>query len=159
MEDCTYSAWMRLRHRGLHEACVGHMREMTSVVTGIFLPMWRVRAYTLAEKINIWRGKLWSRPFSWDDLIRDDLSARLTRFDLPIYVLTGCHDYTANAELSRVYFDSIDAPVKGFYLFENSAQSPLSEEPERATAILLNDVLNGTTALADAAGAGDDAAD
>jgi pimeloyl-ACP methyl ester carboxylesterase len=150
MEAGTSEAWMRLRDRAMHGAGVGHMREMTSVVTGIFLPMWRVRAYTLPEKINIWRGKLWSRPFFWDDLIRDDLGARLTTFDLPVYVLAGRHDYTTNSELSRAWFDAIEAPLKGFYLFDNSAHSPLFEEPERATQILLNDVLGETNALADA---------
>jgi pimeloyl-ACP methyl ester carboxylesterase len=123
---------------------------MRSVVTGIFLPMWRVRAYTLAEKIDIWRGKLWSRPFFWDALLRDDLGARLTAFTLPVYFLVGRHDQTANAALSRAYFDAIDAPVKGFYLFENASHSPLFEEPGRATEILLNDVLAGSNALADA---------
>jgi hypothetical protein len=59
------------------------MRAMRWVVTGIFLPMWHVRAYTLPEKINIWRGKLWSRLFFWDDLLRDDLSTRLTASTCP----------------------------------------------------------------------------
>lgn len=148
MEDGTSDAWMRLRDRAMHEAGVGHMRGMTSVISGIFLPMWQVRAYTVAEKINIWRGKLWSRPFFWDELLRDNLSARLTEFDLPIYFLAGRHDYTANVDLSRAYFDKIKAPVKGFYLFPDSAHSPLFEEPERALAILLTDVMYGTTTLA-----------
>lgn len=152
MEEGTSPAWMRLRDRAMHRAGVGHMREMDSVVTGIFLPMWRVRAYTLAEKINIWRGKIWSRPFFWEDLLRDDLAGRLTEFALPVYFLTGRHDFTANAELSRAYFDAIEAPVKGFYMFESSAHSPLFEEPGHATKILLQDVLKGKTALADATG-------
>ncbi|MDF0603853.1 alpha/beta hydrolase, partial [Psychromarinibacter sp. C21-152] len=152
MEEGTSPAWMRLRDRAMHQAGVGHMHDMDSVITGIFLPMWRVRAYTLVEKINIWRGKIWSRPFFWDDLLRDDLSARLTEFELPVYFLTGRHDYTANAELTRAYFERIEAPVKGFYLFDNSAHSPLFEEPERATRILLHDVLQGRNALADAKG-------
>jgi hypothetical protein len=42
--------------------------------------------------------------------------------------------------------------VKGFYEFENSAHSPLFEEPKRATEILLQDVLRGTNALADSRG-------
>ena len=117
--------------------------------------MWRVRAYTLPEKINIWRGKLWSRPFFWDDLIRDDLTARLSEFDLPVYVLAGRHDYTTNTELSRAYFDAIEAPVKGFYTFEDSAHTPLFEEPENALSILLQDVLDGTAAHADRSVGGD----
>jgi NADPH:quinone reductase-like Zn-dependent oxidoreductase len=52
--------------------------------------------------------------------------------------------------VSRAYFDAIEAPVKGFDLFDNSAHSPLFEEPDRATQILLNDVLGERNALADA---------
>jgi pimeloyl-ACP methyl ester carboxylesterase len=104
------------------------------------------------DKINIWRGKLWSRPFFWDDMLRDDLSARLTTFELPVYFFVGQYDQTASPTLARAYFDAIDAPVKGFYVFGNSAHSPLFEEPERATQILLQDVLRGTTVLADATG-------
>jgi pimeloyl-ACP methyl ester carboxylesterase len=126
MTEGTPPAWMRLRDEAMHRVGVGHMREMGSVVTGIFLPMWRVRAYTLREKVNVWRGKIWSRQFFWEALIRDDLAARHTKFELPVYFLIGRHDFTANAELSRAYFDAIEAPVKGFYLFNDSAQSPLS---------------------------------
>ena len=82
--------------------------------------------------------------------MRDDLTARLTRFDLPVYFLVGRHDFTANADLSRAYFDAIKAPVKGFYLFDDSAHSPLFEAPERARHILLQDVLRGMNVLADA---------
>ncbi len=154
MEEGTSDTWMRLRDAAMHRAGVGHMRQMDSVVTGIFLPMWRVRAYTLGEKINIWRGKVWSRPFFWETLLRDDLAARLTRFEIPVYFLVGRHDFTANADLSRAYFEAIEAPVKGFYLFEDSAHSPLFEEPERATRILLQDVVPGRNALAETAEVG-----
>lgn len=149
MEEGTSDTWMRIRDRAMHGIGAGHMRDMTSVVTGIFLPMWQVRAYTPMDKINIWRGKIWSRPFFWDALLRDDLGARLTELDIPIYFFVGRHDLTANPELSRAYFDAIEAPVKGFYVFENSAHSPLFEEPAWATEILLNDILGGTNALAD----------
>jgi pimeloyl-ACP methyl ester carboxylesterase len=150
MADGLSPAWMRLRDRAMHGVGVGNTHEGHSVITGIFLPVWRVRAYTITDKMNIWRGKLWSRPFFWEDLLRDDLSSRLTKVDLPIYFFAGQHDYTANKDLSRAYFDRITAPMKGFYLFENSAHSPLFEEPGRATDILLRDVVHGTDALAGA---------
>jgi pimeloyl-ACP methyl ester carboxylesterase len=152
MEEGLSPAWMRLRDTAMHQAGVGHTRDIDSVVTGIFLPVWRVRAYTLVDKINVWRGKLWSRPFFWEELLRDDLRARLTTFDLPVYFFVGQYDQTANPTLSRAYFDAIEAPVKGFYTFENSAHSPLFEEPERATKILRQDVLRKTNALADSKG-------
>lgn len=137
MEVGTSPEWMRLKDAAMHGIGAGHMREMTSVVTGIFLPMWRVRAYTIREKINIWRGKLWSRPFFWEGLIRDDLSARLTALEMPVHFFAGAHDLTANPDLSREYFDVIEAPEIAFHVFDNSAHSPLFEEPERAIPILL----------------------
>ncbi len=150
MDGGLSPAWMQLRDAAMHGVGVGHTRDIDSVVTGIFLPVWRVPAYTLIDKINVWRGKLWSRPFFWEDMLRDDLRTRLTTFDLPMYFFVGRYDQTANPTLSRAYFDAIEAPVKGFYEFEDSAHSPLFEEPVRATEILLDDVLRGTNALADA---------
>lgn len=135
--------WMRIRDTAMHRAGVGHTHAMRSVISGIFLPVWRVRAYTLNDKINVWRGKLWSRPFFWDDLLRDDLSGRLTDLAVPVYFFVGRHDYTANPALFRAFFDAINAPKKAFYLFENSAHSPLFEEPARAVQILLEDVIGG----------------
>jgi pimeloyl-ACP methyl ester carboxylesterase len=152
MEAGLSPAWMRLRDAAMQGAGVGHTRNIDSVITGIFLPVWRVRAYTLTDKINVWRGKLWSRPFFWEYLLRDDLRTRLIDFDLPVYFMVGRHDQTANPTLSRSYFDMIDAPVKGFYTFESSAHSPLFEEPLRATDILLQDVMRGTNAQADVEG-------
>lgn len=144
MEHGLSPAWMRLRDRAMHGMGVGHTRNIRSVITGIFLPVWRVRAYTVMDKINVWRGKIWSRPFFWDDLLKDDLSKRLTELELPVYFFVGRYDYTANPKLSQAYFEAIDAPVKRFYVFENSAHSPLFEEPARAKEILLNDVMGGS---------------
>jgi len=43
----------------------------------------------------------------------------------------------------------LQAPVKGFYTFENSAHSPLFEEPKRIKDIFVNDILKGKIMLAD----------
>ncbi len=104
MEAGTSTEWMRLRDAAMHRVGVGHTHDMDSVITGIFLPVWCVRAYTLMDKINVWRGKMWSRPFFWDELLRDDLSARLTVFDLPIYFLVGRYCPTS-APLRQIWFN------------------------------------------------------
>jgi GMP synthase-like glutamine amidotransferase len=51
------------------------------------------------------------------------------------------HDYTVSYKLAKEYFDLIDAPKKAFYTFENSAHSPIFEEPGKVREIIFNEVL------------------
>jgi len=120
------------------------------VITGIFLPVMRNREYTLAEKIDIWRGKAFSAStILSQEMYSADLSRTITRLDIPVYFFSGRFDYTVNHTLSEAYLKKLTAPVTGFYLFENSAHSPMFEEPARVQQILRQDVLRGTSDLAD----------
>jgi pimeloyl-ACP methyl ester carboxylesterase len=87
-----------------------------------------------------------------DQAFSTDLKTQVTRLDLPVYFFSGRYDYTVNYTLSKDYFEKLRAPVKGFYTFENSAHSPMFEEPENVQRILLEDVLFKTTTLADECG-------
>jgi pimeloyl-ACP methyl ester carboxylesterase len=146
-------AYLALRDEYMHKAGIGTTREMKSVITGIFLPSLRSRAYTLMEKINLWRGKIASRSEAfglWNTMLTTDLREAVPEMAIPTYFLHGTYDYTCAYPLAKNYFDVLKAPVKGFYTFDNSAHSPMFEEPDKAMAILLQDVLNGRTTLADA---------
>jgi pimeloyl-ACP methyl ester carboxylesterase len=66
-----------------------------------------------------------------------------------VYFFEGIYDYTCSYTLAKEYFDQLKAPIKGFYTFEQSAHSPLFEEPESFIAIMVNDVLNSNVNLAD----------
>lgn len=143
------ASYLRLRDDAMHRLGIGTTRDMRSVITGVFLPVWRCRAYTVSEKINIKRGMSFSRRHCWDDFVETDLTLKIDELDLPLYFFTGLYDYTANHDHARDYFELIKAPVKGFYTFHDSAHSPLFEEPRRAREILLQDVLQGRKSLAD----------
>jgi pimeloyl-ACP methyl ester carboxylesterase len=146
------AAYDALRDAYMHGAGIGTTRDMKSVVTGIFLPSWQFREYTLGEKVNLWRGKFFSRSSSfslWDKMQITDLTQQVTELQIPTYFLHGVYDYTCAYPLAKDYFEKLKAPVKGFYMFENSAHSPMFEEPEKTLKILLEDVLAGTNSLAD----------
>ena len=146
------AAYDALRDEYMHDLGLGTTREMTSVITGILLPSWQFREYTLAEKVNLWRGKVNSRSRDfglWDAMLTTDLSQQVTKLAIPVYFFHGIYDYTCAYPLARAYFDKLQAPMKGFYTFDESAHSPIFEEPEKALKILLEDVLNRTNALAD----------
>ncbi len=140
-----------LRDESMHELGIGTTHTMKSVITGVFLPVWRSRAYTLREKANIWKAKAFLARST--DLRARLLTARpeeeIRALDIPAYFLSGRHDLTASYDLSKRYLGELAAPVKGFYTFEDSAHSPMFEEPERFLRILTEDVLAGTARLAD----------
>lgn len=145
-------AYEKIRDEYMHSAGIGTTRDMRSVVTGIFLPSWFFREYTIAEKVNLWRGKIYSRSraFSlWDKMQATDLSQQVSELAVPVYFFHGKFDYTCAYPLAIDYFEKLQAPMKGFYTFYNSAHSPVFEEPVKALEILLEDVLNGTNTLAD----------
>ena len=150
LEGGVPPAYLRVRDEAMHALGVGTMREMRSVVTGLFLPSLRNRDYTLAEKINMWRGKAATGVSSmWKEMLAIDLAEHVPEVGVPVYFLHGVHDYTCTYAEASAYFDSLTAPLKGFYTFSESAHSPMFEEPDRFMAILREDVLNGTNRLAD----------
>jgi len=66
-----------------------------------------------------------------------------------VYFFSGKYDLTVNVNLAKAYLDKLQAPVKGFYTFDNSAHSPLFEESARVRQIIENDILKDTCSLAD----------
>ena len=122
-----------LRDTAMHELGVGTTRDMDSVITGIFLPSLKCKAYTWEERINIWRGKRMATQFP---VVRDathfNAFNEVTSLQIPIYFFAGKHDYTCCFDLQYEYYKQIESPIKEFYVFEHSAHSPIFEEPEDA---------------------------
>jgi pimeloyl-ACP methyl ester carboxylesterase len=148
MSEGTPQAYLRLRDKAMHRLGIGTTHDMKSVITGIFLPSWRFPEYTLNEKIHLWRGRSFSRGFGlWDRFIRVDLRTAFPTLELPVYFLHGVYDYTCSFTLALDYFRRLTAPVKGFYRFEESAHSPILEQPMLARDVLAIDVLTGTNSL------------
>ncbi|HEX6891035.1 MAG TPA: alpha/beta hydrolase [Chryseolinea sp.] len=133
----------QVRDKTMHELGIGTMRSMRSVITGIFHPFMRCKAYTMAEKINVWRAKhsLLMETKLVNELFATDLTKVVTTLEIPVYFLSGQYDYTVNHKLSKQYLDVLKAPRKGFYAFHNSAHCPMHEEPDRFIQIVVGEVL------------------
>jgi pimeloyl-ACP methyl ester carboxylesterase len=143
------ASYDRLRDDAMHSLGIGTTRDMKSVVTGVFIPSWQFQGYTVSEKIALWRGKAFSMKLLRDKVFATDLTQQVTALDLPVYFWSGVYDYTVNYSLTRDYFEKLQTPLKGFYTFEQSAHSPMFEEPGKAQRILREDVLAGENRLAD----------
>lgn len=141
----------KIRDDVMHKAGIGTMHEMKSVISGIFMTVMQNPEYTLGEKINIWRGKAFSNSTNLhDELYNSDLRNKVTKLKIPVYFFSGIYDYTVNHTMAEDYLKKIDAPIKGFYLFKESAHSPIFEEPKKMMQIMQEDVINSKNNLAEA---------
>ena len=143
-------AYLALRDGAMHRLGIGTTHDMDSLFSGIFIPSLLSRDYTLMEKLDTWRAKAKSgMALLADDMLATDLGQEVTELSVPVYFLEGIYDYTCSYTLAKKYFNQLKAPIKGFYTFEQSAHSPLFEEPVKMRRILQEDVLLGGNNLAD----------
>lgn len=64
------------------------------------------------------------------ELFGFDLRDLGTRFDVPVYLFQGRHDWSNASELVADYYARIEAPDKRLVWFERSAHVPMLEEPD-----------------------------
>ncbi len=103
---------------------------------GLMKPFFTAPEYTLNDKRNYARGLLFSLESLWREVIGTDLCRDIGRLEIPVCFVQGAWDHQTPAGLARELFDGLEAPYKGFHLFEHSAHSPLIEEPEKFNEIV-----------------------
>jgi pimeloyl-ACP methyl ester carboxylesterase len=94
------------------------------------------REYSLMDKVNYIKGMRFTLNFFWDDIIKSDLFRDIPTQQIPVYIMQGTNDYQTAYSVAKEYFDTLKAPVKEFFTFDNSAHSPVFEEPEKFEEIL-----------------------
>jgi pimeloyl-ACP methyl ester carboxylesterase len=94
-------AYMKLRDPAMHTLGVGTMRDMTSVISGVVLPSWTNREYTLGEKLAIWRGKFFSDRIFWNLFLATNLTKEIPEVKIPVYFFHGVHDYRCRTRKRR----------------------------------------------------------
>jgi pimeloyl-ACP methyl ester carboxylesterase len=148
--DSLPNAYLKLRDKAMISLGIGTMHNMRSIITGIFIPSLTCREYTMKEKYNMWAGKAHSGVSSlWAEMLSTNLMVHVPKMNIPVYFFGGVYDYTVSYSLAKEYLEKLQAPVKGFYTFNQSAHSPIFEEPERVNEIVEWDILKGKTNLAD----------
>lgn len=134
-------AYMNVRTQGMNKLGIGLRHKGASLLWDAVLPVLRSPVYTIPQKIGYVRGMEFSQTYLWDLVTEDDLSKSVPSLEIPVFILQGAYDYQTSHQEAKAYFDSLVAPVKGFYTFEESAHCPLTEEPEEFARILREEVL------------------
>ena len=76
------------------------------------------------------KGGLYLSKALWDDVVAVSYKD-VTRLEVPIIVTQGEHDYNTPTAIVRRWYDALDAPFKKWIAFDESAHSPIFEEPEK----------------------------
>ncbi|GAB3090922.1 alpha/beta fold hydrolase [Lysobacter terrae] len=95
--------------------------------------------YSNAEVAAIDQGSLFSLQHLLTPLASVDFS-RNTRFQTPVFIFNGRHDYTTSSEVAARWFDTLQAPVKQMFWFDDSAHMMMQEQPGLFLMHLVNDV-------------------
>ena len=140
--------YLAVRSVGMMKLGIGIMHHLDSMSDCIKIVL-RYKGYTLKDKLHFVMGSGLALKCLWDFVMQTDFVKQVPHLEIPIYIFQGWFDYQVSYSLAKEFADTVKAPVKGFYTFENSAHSPCFEEPKKMCRIIREDVLQGKCGLAD----------
>ena len=105
-----------------------HCRE--GIVKSLLIPLIKSDEYSLPELVKYARGALTLPDKLWGEVIANNFFETASKLDVPVRITQGRHDYNTPSEIVSRWIDMLDAPAKEIVWFEESAHSPIKEEPE-----------------------------
>lgn len=135
-------------------------RELNKIGKGMTPRFSTIEQYATMAPLNRWTSPLltwtdhFNRKFGDKDALSFpeyqftgefmgiDINMELgTDFDVPIFLMTGAHDWHVPRDYQTQWFDSLSAPYKEQIIYENSTHVPYLEEPGKYTMVLISKVL------------------
>lgn len=77
----------------------------------------------------------------WPTCFNINLIRNVPEWKIPVYIMQGDNDHSTETALAKAYFDTLKAPIKKWYLFENATHAVQMEYPEKYRSIYINDIL------------------
>lgn len=102
-----------------------------SIAMYVLKVMLTTREYTPLDYVRYLKGNNYCRKLLYDEMIRVNFMESVKSLNVPVYITQGRHDYNTPSILALRWFDALDAPIKEWFWFEESAHSPDFEEPEQ----------------------------
>ena len=109
----------------------GDYKDRSGVMKSVIMPLLKTKEYKLRDIPGYAKGALYLSSALWEDVVACDFIGTVKKLDIPVLLTMGKHDYNTPTELAKQWFDNLEAPYKDMITFEESAHSPLKEEPEK----------------------------
>lgn len=108
----------------------GEYKGKSSIWTSMVIPLVLSPEYRLRDLPRYARGAFSSLEQLWDEVVAQDFISSVPALSVPVVLTEGRHDRNTPVELAQQWFDGLEAPYKEWIWFEESAHSPIKEEPE-----------------------------
>jgi pimeloyl-ACP methyl ester carboxylesterase len=99
------------------------------------------KARITGDQVIEW-SKTWLHVFN--DASKNNLLESLQTIRCPVYFFVGRKDYQTNSNITKAYFEQLNAPKKGIFWFEKSGHSVPTTEPALLQAIIIEKILPET---------------
>lgn len=133
--------YLMVRNKYLNQLGIGLTHEFKSMFQDAVLPFLNSPEYTLPEKLNYMKATNFVVDQLFYTVTSSNLMKEVPKLDIPVYFIQGKYDYQTSYTLAKDYYNMLKAPKKEFFTFENSAHSPIFEEPELFIQIVKENIL------------------
>jgi proline iminopeptidase len=98
-----------------------------------------------SPEYSLWDvGTFLNQTDRWPILDREIYAFNTSKFNstyqIPMFLMLGRHDWQTPSTVAAEWLETIQAPIKRIFWFEDSAHSPMIDEPELFAQTLINDI-------------------
>lgn len=123
----------------------GAYQKKESLLTSLILPLLRSPEYTLVDLARYAKGAYYNLGQLWEEVATSNFMQSVPKLDVPVWITQGRHDQNTPPILAKAWFDVLEAPEKDWIWFENSAHSPIKEEPALWGQVVREKILSART--------------
>lgn len=107
----------------------GTYGETESMMKSMVLPLIKTPEYKLTDLLRYYNGAMKTLQRLWPSVVAFHLCDTVQALDMPVYLTEGRHDYNTPIPIAQRWYDGLKAPHKEWLWFEQSAHSPIKEQP------------------------------
>lgn len=101
------------------------------MMRSLIIPLIKSPEYSLSEVVGFAKGAASLVDLLWKEVVSQNFLADAKKLDVPVLLTLGVHDYNTPTALANVWMENLDAPEKEIVWFDESAHSPIFEEPKK----------------------------
>jgi len=108
----------------------GAYNQKENIWKSVIFPVLTSPEYSLLDLLRYARGSFYCLEQLWDEIcLSIRFNETVKELAVPVYITQGVHDQNTPSSIAQKWFEELKAPHKEWIPFEQSAHSPIKEEP------------------------------